>query len=98
MAYGLAVTIFAENSMIDYQNYKESQYQNLKMAFSYFRAYIQGLACELEKHEWDDWNCRVTSEGNLRCCKYCKIEMPDSREGQENYRTFKNYQDSQTYV
>ncbi len=68
------------------------------MMMSYLRGMEDSLNCKRGNHNWGTWNSRVSKKDDgsvmsIRACNDCGAEMPNSREGQENHKTFEEYCD-----
>ena len=88
---------------ISKEEYDRNFRSKLGVALSYFKHAFQVLECQAGNHEWDGWSStmggnvkQITEEPekykySCRVCTNCGVEMPQSREGQENYLTYKDW-------
>ena len=67
---------------------------NLDMAIQYLSAYRQDEICKEGRHTWSEWSAftsglvkdiRDRDNGMHRQCVHCRMEMPKSRKGEDNY-------------
>lgn len=88
----------------DKPNYNEMMQSRLENVAYHFKEYYEYSQCKAGWHEWNDWNSyalhnvsELTEDEkkmggiSIRPCTRCGVEMPDSRKGEKNYKSYGDY-------
>lgn len=69
-------------------NYWERIWNRRHRVWHYRKDIFWYLLCWVGLHGWGKWNSHLSKPGMLRVCWWCNVEMPYSRPGEKNYRTW----------